>query len=75
VDNSRVFSGPFFPLMLWSISRQLSACGMKLALLMAHSLHDYQIAFRYLRSGHVDGAILVSMHGKRPLDLQSLGCL
>lgn len=40
---------------------------------MAHSPRDYQIAFRYLRSGYVDGAILVSMHGKRPLDLHSLG--
>lgn len=40
---------------------------------MAHSPRDYQIASRYLRSGHVDGAVLVSMHGKRPLDLHSLG--
>ena len=36
---------------------------------MAHSLR----ASRYLRSGHVDGAALVSMHGKRPLDLHNLG--
>lgn len=42
---------------------------------MAHSPRDYQIASRYLRSGHVDGAVLVSMHGKRPLDLPSLGVL
>ena len=42
-------------------------------LLTAHSPRDYQIASRYLRSGHVDGALLVSMHGKRPLDLRSLG--
>jgi DNA-binding LacI/PurR family transcriptional regulator len=40
---------------------------------MARSPRDYQIASRYLRSGHVDGAVLVSMHGKRPLDLHSLG--
>jgi len=40
---------------------------------MAYSPRDYQIASRYLRSGHVDGAVLVSMHGKRPLDLRSLG--
>ncbi len=72
-DNSRVFSEPFFPLMLRSISRELSARGIQLVLLMAHSPRDYQIASRYLRSGHVDGAVLVSMHGKRPLDLHSLG--
>ena len=72
-DNARVFSEPFFPLMLRSVSRELSARGIQLVLLTAHSPRDYQIASRYLRSGHVDGALLVSMHGKRPLDLRSLG--
>ena len=52
-DNSRVFSEPFFPLMLRSISRELSARGIQLVLLMAHSPRDYQIASRYLRMGHV----------------------
>jgi DNA-binding LacI/PurR family transcriptional regulator len=72
-DNARVFSEPFFPLMLRSVSRELSARGIQLVLLTAHSPRDYQIASRYLRSGHVDGALLLSMHGKRPLDLRSLG--
>ena len=72
-DNARVFSEPFFPLMLRSVSRELSARGIQLVLLTAHSARDYQIASRYLRSGHVDGALLVSMHGQRPLDLHSLG--
>src|SRR5450755_3649202 len=72
-DNARVFSEPFFPLMLRSVSKELSARGIQLVLLTAHSPRDYQIASRYLRSGHVDGALLVSMHGKRPLDLRSLG--
>jgi DNA-binding LacI/PurR family transcriptional regulator len=72
-DNARVFSEPFFPLMLRSVSKELSARGIQLVLLTAHSPRDYQIASRYLRSGHVDGALLVSMHGRRPLDLHSLG--
>jgi DNA-binding LacI/PurR family transcriptional regulator len=72
-DNARVFSEPFFPLMLRSVSRELSARGIQLVLLTAHSPRDYQIASRYLRGGHVDGVLLVSMHGKRPLDLRSLG--
>jgi DNA-binding LacI/PurR family transcriptional regulator len=72
-DNSPVFSEPFFPLMLRSISRELSARGIQLVLLMAHSPRDSQIASRYLPGGHVDGAVLVSMHGKRPPDLHSLG--
>jgi DNA-binding LacI/PurR family transcriptional regulator len=72
-DSARVFSEPFFPLMLRGVSRELSARGIQLVLLTAHSPRDYQIASRYLRSGHVDGALLVSMHGNRPLDLRSLG--
>jgi len=72
-DNARVFSEPFFPSVLRSISVVLAARGIQLVLLMAHSPRDYQMLARYLRSGHVDGAALVSMHGKRPLDLESLG--
>ncbi|MEP7024197.1 MAG: LacI family DNA-binding transcriptional regulator [Actinomycetota bacterium] len=72
-DNARVFSEPFFPLMLRSVSRELSARSIQLVLLTAHSPRDYQTASRYLRGGHVDGALLVSMHGKRPLDPRSLG--
>src|SRR5262249_50225382 len=72
-DNSRVFSEPFFPLMLRSISRELSARGFQLVLLMAHSPRDYQIASCYLRSGHVDGAVLVSMHGKAAGSAQPRG--
>jgi DNA-binding LacI/PurR family transcriptional regulator len=72
-DSARVFSEPFFPLMLRGVSRELSASGIQLVLLTANSPREYQIASRYLRGGHVDGALLVSMHGKRPLDLRSLG--
>src|SRR5258708_10364242 len=71
-DNSRVFSEPFFQLMLRSGSRELLSQGIQPVLLTAHSPRDQQIASRYLRSGHVDGAVLVSMHGKRPLDIPGL---
>lgn len=72
-DNARVFAEPFFLSVLRSISVVLSARGIQLVLLMAHSPRDYQMLARYLRSGHVDGAVLVSMHGRRPLDPESLG--
>jgi DNA-binding LacI/PurR family transcriptional regulator len=72
-DNARVFSEPFFPLMLRSVSRELASCDIQLVLLTVHSPRDYQTASRYLRSGHVDGALLASMHGGRPFDLHSLG--
>jgi len=67
-DNARVFSEPFFPLMLRSVSRELASCDIQLVLLTVHSPRDYQTASRYLRSGHVDGAVLASMHGGRPFD-------
>jgi DNA-binding LacI/PurR family transcriptional regulator len=72
-DNARVFSEPFFPLMLRSVSRELAARDIQLMLLTVHSPRDYRTAARYLRSGHVDGALLASMHGRRPFDLHSLG--
>src|SRR3984885_13508996 len=72
-DNARVFSEPFFPLMLRSVSRELSARGIQLVLLTAHAPRDYQIASRYLRGGHVDGTLVISMHGQSPIDLGRLG--
>jgi DNA-binding LacI/PurR family transcriptional regulator len=72
-DNARVFSEPFFPLMLRSVSRELAARDIQLMLLTVHSPRDYRTAARYLRSGHVDGALLASMHGGRPFDLHGLG--
>jgi DNA-binding LacI/PurR family transcriptional regulator len=72
-DNARMFSEPFFPLMLRSVSRELSARGIQLVLLTAHAPRDYQIASRYLRGGHVDGALVISLHGKSPIDLGRLG--
>jgi len=58
---------------LRSVSRELASCDIQLVLLTVHSPRDYQTASRYLRSGHVDGALLASMHGGRPFDLHSLG--
>ena len=72
-DNARVFSEPFFPLMLRSVSRSCPPAASSWCCSPRTPPRDYQIASRYLRSGHVDGALLVSMHGKRPLDLHSLG--
>src|SRR5258708_19946583 len=71
-DNSRVFCEPFFQLMLRSGSRELRSQGMARVMLTAHSPRDQKIASRYLRSGHVDGAVLVSVHGQRPLDIAGL---
>ena len=47
---------------------------IQLVLLMVHSPRDYQIASRYLRSGHVDGAVLVSMHGRSSSTCTASAC-
>jgi DNA-binding LacI/PurR family transcriptional regulator len=72
-DNTRVFSEPFFALILRSVSRALASRDVQLMLLTVHSPRDYQIASRYLRGGHVDGALLASVHGKRPFEVRGLG--
>src|SRR5258708_6003695 len=71
-DNSRVFSEPFFQLMLRSGSRELLSQGIQPVLLTAHSPRDQQIASGYLRSGQVDGAVRVSRPGRRPRDTPGL---
>jgi DNA-binding LacI/PurR family transcriptional regulator len=72
-ENVKVFADPFFARLLWGVSRELSAADLQLILLTLHSAQECQSVSRYLRSGHVDGALFVSMHGRLPLDLDSLG--
>lgn len=72
-ENAKVFSDPFFARILWVIGKELATADLQLVLLALHSAKTCQTGSRYLRSGHVDGAIVVSMHGRLPLDPESLG--
>jgi DNA-binding LacI/PurR family transcriptional regulator len=72
-ENVKVFADPFFARLLWGVSQALSAADLQLILLTLHSPRECQTVSRYLRSGHVDGALFVSMHGRLPFDLSSLG--
>jgi DNA-binding LacI/PurR family transcriptional regulator len=72
-ENVKVFTDPFFARILWTIGKELSSADLQPVLLALHSAKTCQTGSRYLRSGHVDGAIVVSMHGRLPLDPQSLG--
>jgi DNA-binding LacI/PurR family transcriptional regulator len=72
-ENAKVFADPFFARLLWSISKELASADLQLVLLAIHSSKTCRTGSRYLRSGHVDGAVIVSMHGRLPLDLESLG--
>jgi DNA-binding LacI/PurR family transcriptional regulator len=65
--TGRLFSDPFFPRLLRGISASLSNRDLQLILLMPSSSADTHRTTNYLTAGHVDGAILVSLHGDDPL--------
>ena len=65
--SNRLFSDPFFPRLLRGISGELSARDLQLVLLAPESPADAARVERYLAAGHVDGVLLVSLHGDDPL--------
>jgi DNA-binding LacI/PurR family transcriptional regulator len=67
---SRLFNDPFFPRLVRGISAALSARDQQLVLLMPNDDVDERRTVRYLTAGHVDGVILVSLHGDDPLPEQ-----
>jgi DNA-binding LacI/PurR family transcriptional regulator len=65
--TGRLFSDPFFPRVLRGISAELTARDLQLILLMPNSADDVRRTGDYLSAGHVDGVVLVSLHGEDPL--------
>lgn len=65
--ESRVFSDPFFAQQLRGISKELSHADSQLVLLLVENTSEYQRVGRYLAGGHVDGALLFSLHQDDPL--------
>ena len=65
--ESRLFSDPFFAQHLRGISRELSAADNQMVLLLVEDQQDYERVGRYLGGGHVDGALLFSLHRSDPL--------
>lgn len=63
----RLFEEPFFLRLLRGIGAALSSRELQLVLLMPQSPHEESRAERYLTAGHVDGALLASLHGNDPL--------
>ena len=64
---SRLFDDPFFPRLLRGISAELSTRNLQLVLLMPEDGAAELRLERYLGAGHVDGVLLVSLHGDDPL--------
>jgi DNA-binding LacI/PurR family transcriptional regulator len=67
---NRLFNDPFFPRLIRGVSAALSARDLQLVLLMPADDVDERRTARYLTGGHVDGVILVSLHGDDPLPRQ-----
>jgi DNA-binding LacI/PurR family transcriptional regulator len=67
--TSFLFGDPFFPRLLRGIGAALSSRELQLVLLMPQSPREESRVERYLTAGHVDGALLVSLHGDDPLPM------
>ncbi len=65
--TDQVFADPFFPRLLRGISSALATTDRQLILLMPESHADERRVVDYLTAGHVDGALLVSLHENDPL--------
>jgi DNA-binding LacI/PurR family transcriptional regulator len=65
--TGRLFSDPFFPRLLRGVSTLASARDVQVVLLMPDTIADSRRTADYLVAGHVDGAVLVSLHGDDPL--------
>lgn len=65
--SGRLFSDPFFPRVLRGISLSLTGRDLQTVLLMPASEEDAERTANYLSAGHVDGVVMVSLHGDDPL--------
>jgi DNA-binding LacI/PurR family transcriptional regulator len=63
----QVFADPFFPRLLRGISSTLASRDRQLILVMPETADDERRVGDYLIAGHVDGAMLVSLHEGDPL--------
>jgi DNA-binding LacI/PurR family transcriptional regulator len=73
--TAQLFGDPFFPRVLRGIADGLAEVETQLVLLMPQARADELRVERYLAAGHVDGVLLVSLHGPDPLptDLRARG--
>jgi DNA-binding LacI/PurR family transcriptional regulator len=60
--DARVMMDPFFAAVITGVTEALRETDMQLVLLMSRAGGDPSRTVRYLRGGHVDGAIVVSHH-------------
>ncbi|GAA3468561.1 LacI family DNA-binding transcriptional regulator [Nonomuraea roseola] len=73
--QQRLFDEPFFAGTIRGIGSALAETGLQLILAMAQTQEEHQRLEQYLTGQHVDGALLISLHGADPLPgrLEALG--
>src|SRR3954469_3426923 len=73
--EERMFSDPFFLNILRSVHAGLAAEGKQLIFTVASVTSDEQRFLHYAAGGHVDGVLLLSLHGRNnlPQELEAIG--
>jgi DNA-binding LacI/PurR family transcriptional regulator len=66
-SEERLFEEPYFAGIMRGISSALSDTGLQLLLALAQSPAEHTRLERYLTGQHVDGVLLISLHGDDPL--------
>ncbi len=66
-SEERVFTDPFFAAVLRGVQAVLAARELQLLFIVVGNERDGERFLRFAGQGHVDGAILLSVHGQDPL--------
>jgi DNA-binding LacI/PurR family transcriptional regulator len=61
--ETRVFTDPFFAAVVHGVLAAIADTKLQLVLLLAQGDREHAKVERYLRQGHVDGVMLMSLHG------------
>lgn len=74
-DEDRLFTDPYFLGILRGAHREIAAAGLQLVFVIASDPADVAHFEQYARSGHVDGVLLISLHGddRLPQQLEAAG--
>lgn len=65
--EERMWGEPYFADVIRGISRQLSETGLRLMLTLASTVAERERLQGYLLGNHVDGVLMISLHGEDPL--------
>ncbi len=65
--ESRLFADPFFSAIVRGIGTAAGASGLHMVIVLAQGDRAHDMAQRYIVHGHVDGAVLMSLHGDDPM--------